>query len=94
MLISAGMYNAGQGMLLEAEDDFASAFEMFAPVKKNTNVMVSLPVSALLASLKSGMSRTCHTYPESRERREVDLLQLSRNFRIGFGGLSINKCHH
>lgn len=33
VLIASGTYNAGQGSVGEAEEDFAGAFEMFAPVR-------------------------------------------------------------
>lgn len=32
-LIASGTYNAGEGLVTEAEEDFAEAFEMFAPVR-------------------------------------------------------------
>lgn len=32
-LIASGTYNAGEGLVTEAEEHFAEAFEMFAPVR-------------------------------------------------------------
>lgn len=35
VLIASGTYNAGQGMVNQAEEDFARAFKFFAPVRRD-----------------------------------------------------------
>lgn len=52
VLVSSGTYNAGQGAIDDAEEDFASAFDLFAPVRQGL-VVHEIPTSHTFSRILS-----------------------------------------
>lgn len=74
-LIASGTYNAGEGLVMEAEEDFAEAFEMFAPVRRTRREQAH-PVRNREVVWKPGYMwrETCLAWKESVARQQFSII--------------------